>query len=241
VISALFVGDGDELVLFDCVQKSLGVQATDDEYAVCWTMGDMEALVLRHASDWEGAQKRCMTSMAFHELRRASECESPRRLRPSSPVALLGFKPAELAQKLGEAGLRIRFNARTPGVIGALICMAGVLAFLPTAARLIAQPTVQSQLLFALTAIAIMVGALAVKKDRGSFGCMQTAGDVARHLAGSNLGHFTRRGGRCDADGVWRALCEAAAGEGGCNPDDIGRETLLIHPRKKWFQRVRRK
>lgn len=235
IVTSLFVGDGDELALIDCLEKSLGVRATDEEYAACATMGDIERLALRDMRRWEGAQDRCLTAMAFHDVRRLSGAEE--RPRPSSSIGALGLTPAELTKRLGDAGLRARFGQSGFGALGLLIAFIGAAALLPATVHLVTQPYMQAELPFILAVMACLQGSLAVKTDPGSFGSLRTIGDVARVIAESNVAHFAKRGGRYSADDIWRLLCETAAGEVGVDPKAIGRETRLIQPRQSWLQR----
>ena len=235
MIKALFVGDGDELYLVSKLKTSFGIELTDAENARCRTMGDLEAIVWKHVAAHCGTQNRCMTAMAFYALRRALP-EGAGKVRPSTPISELGMTHSQFVRALRHTGLHHPVSMSWIGCVGVLAFVGGGALCLFHCVAAAEQLSSQPLLICAATAMSALLGYLAVRADPGYFQTTRTVGDATRQLANENFAHFAAQGGRFGRERVWRILQVIAADDGGYDPDDIGYDTLIIHPRKKWFQ-----
>lgn len=240
MIQGVFIGDGDELAFTYEVERIFGIILTDEECEACRTMGDVETLIWRHVSQRGGAQDRCMTAMAFHELRRAfPDPNRQRKIGPATAITAFGLNAARFHGTLRRAtGLEPCGYGTLFSLLGALACLSGFFFALGSAFHMLFSLSTEALPTFAAAVTAVALGMLALRFDPGSFQAVRTAGDAARHLADRNFAAFAARGGRYDRDSVWRTLRQVAGGDTGCKPDDISPETLIIIPGR--FRLVRR-
>jgi len=240
MIQGVFIGDGDELYFTYEVERIFGIKLTDEGCAACRTMGDVEALVWRHVSQRDGARDRCMTAMAFHELRRAfPNPDGQRKIGPATTITAFGLSAARFHATLRRAtGLELHGYGTLLSLFGGLACLFGVIFALGSGLHILFALSTEALSTFAAAVMVVTLGVLALRFDPGSFQAVRTAGDAARHLADRNFAAFATRGGRYDRESVWRVLRHVAGGEIGCRPDDISRETLIIIPGR--FRLVRR-
>jgi hypothetical protein len=232
VIQGVFVGDGDELDFTYEVERVFGIELTDEECEACATMGDVEALVWRHVSQRGGAQDRCMTAMAFHELRRAFPTPNgQRKIGPATAITAFGLNAGRFRGTLLRAtGLELPGYETLLSLFGALSCLLGIIFALGSALHMLFSLSTEALSTFAAAVTAVVLGMLALRFDPGSFQAIRTVGDAARHVADRNFAAFAARGGRYDRESIWRVLRHVAGGEIGCRADDISRETLIIMP-----------
>ena len=235
MIKSLFVGDGDEFYLVGKLKTAFDIELTDLENARCHTMGDLEAIVWKQVSARRGTQNRCMTAMAFPALRRALPNTSG-MLRPSTPIGNLGLTHLQFARALKRAGLHHDHHNGVLSLVGALAIVGGAAVGLIYGLTAAVQLSGQPLLICAAGAMSASLGYIACRRDPGIFGAIRTIGDASRQLADDNFAFFVERGGRFDRERAWYLLRKIAGKEGGHHPDKIGYETLIIHPRKKWFQ-----
>ena len=225
----LLVGDGDELDFISAVERVFGIAFTDEELMASLTMGDIEAALARHLAAKNPARNRCMSALAFYELRRVLNIAGP-KLAPSTPVEKVMGTPRRIRRLIAErAGMALSLPPGSIGRWGVLLFLSGLLAAgTGLAARSL--PLLLSGVMTALCGFAF------IRLDQGDLAHMHNVGAVARELAHQNFGHFIARGGRFTDDEVWRRLQEIAVSEVGGREEDIARETLLIRPARKWFQ-----
>lgn len=224
----LFVGDGDDLYFLYEVERVFELKLSDAECEACHTMGDMERLVMRRLSERATVQDRCMSALAFYQIRRALG-DSQRKVRPSTPSDDLPTTPREFASKLKrEFDITFQFPLGAVGNAALLLFLIGLLASLSALA-------LKSLPLLIAGILSAAVGLAAVKADRGSFSGVENVGALAVEVANQNFGYFVSRGARFTTEDVSRLLRELAVAEAGGRPEDITPETLLIRQRKEWF------
>ncbi|MBX2805797.1 MAG: hypothetical protein KTR19_07490 [Hyphomicrobiales bacterium] len=221
-------GDGDDLDLIHDVEQVFGTWVQEADWENVRTVGDIEAALLRNMQGQDLKQDRCMTAMAFYDLRRnlGATIDAPMsesKLRPETPLSTLNRKPSQIASSLkAKAALSARFHA---GIFGNIASLCTLLSI----------PVFFLGLLFDLPHLKIaaigMFGSSFFLSwiDRGSFGPLKTIGDLAREIAGQNFAHYAARGGRFTRDDVWKRLQTIAADVAGFSADDIARDTLVLH------------
>jgi hypothetical protein len=221
------IGDGDDLELIHDVEQVFGTWIQEGDWANCKTVGDIEAALLRNMQGHDLRQDRCMTALAFYDLRRNLGATidgsiSKVELSPNTPLTDLNHSPSHIAKTLKTtSSLRLRFDA---GLLGS-IAGASLLFSLPlfVAGGIFELPHL------IIGAIGMFGGAfLLLRFDNGRFGPLQTIGDLARELARENFARFAGRGGRFTHDDVWQRLQAIAARVAEFPAEEIGRDTLLL-------------
>jgi hypothetical protein len=223
------VGDGDELDLVLDIEHTFGVKFTDAELEACGTAGDLNQALWQHMEKRAGEGNiRCINAMAFNALRRALKVAgASRNVRPSDRLENFGVKPKQLSLWVHEqAGLALGFAYGALGEAATILVLAGFACII--------LGIWWHGLFIAAVALFLCAWGL-IRQDSGSYKGCETVGDAVAKMVRDNFGKFVERGARFDAQSVWHALRETLSSFDGCPADEIGPDTLLICPRKRWF------
>jgi len=215
--------DLDDVELLQSLEQTFALRFSQSDAGTFYKVEDIYGFLRDHV-EANGLDKRCATSLAFYRLRRAlGHRVSGEVLRPSIELAPFAGRSANrLFQKLAhETGLRMpRANSGWIANVGALLCLAALLAILPAA--ILGWSYWIPVSLFA-AAIAAM------KNDPGKLPTdCRTLGDLSERVAGLNFAQMQKLGARTRDKDIWNAMVEVMAQHSILPREQIQPETLLL-------------
>jgi len=185
--------EGVELV--QNLEAAFGVKFSSRETEACGTVADIFALLTARFSAKGVRNQGCASAMAFYRLKRAfKDAGTSLTLAPTSRLdEISSLPPKVLFRKV-----RAHSGLRLPNIQSGRLGSAGFCVILLGAAAVLGQAVLHSRLVLFPVAVAA-IGGILMRMDRGAFpDACQTLGDLARKVAGLNLGgwsHWERGSG----------------------------------------------
>jgi hypothetical protein len=223
-------GDGDDIDLIEQLESVFDIKFGDDELRQMQTVGDVEDAIGQQLATSGGAK--CMTAMAYYRLRRFLQQRAPgRNVGPDDRLSDFATSPRELVADLKrDTGLNLQCR---PGILGNLGALLFLLCWLLGGAAYWARfgnPV--------LNAVPVaVIGLVLAKMDRGRFVGDDSLFAATRQIAEQSYGRLAREGGRSSEQGVQAKAREVIAGFQGFLPEEVGRDTLLLSPKRSMFRR----
>lgn len=227
--------DLDSVGLVLAIERAFAVNISDQEAGSVSTMGDLHDLLV---SKLEGSGgKKCQTSMAFHQVRRALKAVlGDIDIRPKTALSAIWEKAPRLLYARAQPHCDLRLaSLSSTGIsgIGGLLIVAVIFG-----APILLIANVNGWLILALAGALTIACFILMRLDPLAFGPrMVTVGDLARRTAIQNYGALVKLDGRSDAKAIWDALVEVAGADSEClSPLEIKRSTFILQSQ---FERAR--